>query len=167
MFGNVVLGGSAMKKGIFIGFLVAILVIGGGAVILAVTDGAFGSRTYYNDNGSQSQYQENPPVTVGTISNATLSGGTYREFHINAQPGQILTLNWASDSNLEAFIFSATQFNNFKPLGIPNGQMATSYGSQGSISFTVTNADTFYAVVTNRVYFASPVMLYSSSLVVK
>jgi hypothetical protein len=104
--------------------------------------------------------------TLATAYNIVLSGGYSEYLPANGayvQAGKTLTLSWSADGNLEGYIFTQTQFNNFKPLGIPSGYQAYSSGSSQTIYATITNSDTYYGVVTNRVMFASPVKLYQAT----
>jgi hypothetical protein len=98
-----------------------------------------------------------PPTTTQTWSGAnqvinsgnaevlpSLSTGVY------VQSGKTLNLSWSADGSLKCYICSANQYNSFKN----SNMVSITYfqkgeGSQGSISYTVQNADTYYVVLVN------------------
>jgi hypothetical protein len=109
-------------------------------------------------------------TTIATASNEVLSGGSFSRLPSNGvclQSGTNLKLSWAGDGYLEAFIFTETQYNNFKFAGIPSAYLAYGSGSSGSINANVQNYDKYYAVVANRGVLASDVKLYQATLVLR
>ena len=109
-------------------------------------------------------------TTIATAANQILNGGGYTALPSGGeytQAGKTLTLSWSADGNLEGFIFTENQFNDFKPLGIPSAYEAYSKGASGTISWTIQNGDTYYGVVTNRVVVASSVKLYEAKLTMR
>ena len=104
------------------------------------------------------------------VNNIVLSGGYYQALPLNGiylEKDQTVTLSWSADDNLEGYIFTETQFNNFKPLGIPSGYEAYSTGEDGTISAYIQHNDTYYGVVTNRVTLMPNVKLYEATLTLR
>jgi uncharacterized repeat protein (TIGR02543 family) len=107
-------------------------------------------------------------VLSWTVSNHVINGGYWTELPSNGvyvQAGRTLNLSWSADSNLTCFIFTVTQYNNFKPLGIVSAYMARGSGSQGSITATIQNCDTYYAIIyNNTTAFGPSIKLYQAVL---
>jgi len=86
---------------------------------------------------------------------------------VYAQTGQTLTLSWSADGNLTGYIFSANQYNNFQQSHYSVTSYQSGYGSQVSISYTVQNSGTYYAVLYDGAsVLASTVEDYSVTLTV-
>jgi len=120
-------------------------------------------------------YQPPPPITtpyqptpqiLSSASDTVINGGSFVSLTpVYIPAGNTLTLTWASDGSLQGYIFTETQFHNFKFAGIPSGYEAYNAGSSGTtISAYVRNGDTYYAVVSNSYLFSSPVKLYQATL---
>ena len=82
---------------------------------------------------------------------------------ISIQGGTTLTLTWSADGNLDCFIFTENQYNNFKPMGLLSGYMQHEAGSKGTITVTLQNSDTYYVIVRNQATFGL-VKLYQATL---
>ena len=82
---------------------------------------------------------------------------------ITIQGGKTLTLTWSADGNLDCFIFTENQYNNFKPMGLLSGYMQHEAGSKGTITVTLQNSDTYYVIVRNQATFGL-VKLYQATL---
>ena len=87
----------------------------------------------------------------------TLAEGVY----IN--PSRTLILSWEADGSLNAYIFTESQFNDFKPLGIPRGWEAFGTGKSGSISASIKNRDRYYAIIYNPYLFTSIKLYYGKA----
>lgn len=110
-----------------------------------------------------------PPTATATIwtanPNQTIPYGNWSApaIGVSVPSGHTLSLNWSADGNIDSFIFTETQYKNFQPMGLLSGYMAHGAGSQGNITASVQNGDTFYAVVRNQSALGS-IKLYQASL---
>ena len=156
-----------MRRGILIGLLIlTFLVAGVGCNASSSVNNPPINQTTTNRSTTTTNPPP-PPTTIGSISNVVLNGGDYREFHTYATPGQTLIFTWASDSSAEGFILTVTQFNTFKVAGSLPNSPPYSNGKSSSVSLTIQNGDTYYAVVANRILFGAAFKVYSAELVVK
>ncbi len=153
-----------MSKGRLLGILTSVVCI----VLVSVGCGSSGSGgTGGTGGGGGGAISE---TTIATAANQILNGGGYTTLPSAGeytQVGRTLTLSWSADGNLEGYIFTENQFNNFKPFGIPSAYEAYFQGASGTISWHVQNSDTYYGVVTNRMVVASSVKLYQAKLTVR
>lgn len=95
-----------------------------------------------------------------------VAGGKYAYFPANGayvQAGRTLSLSWSADSDVECFILTQNQYNNFRPLGIVSASMAHGQGPSGTVIAYVQNSDVFYAIVRNNDLTTS-VKLYQATL---
>jgi hypothetical protein len=82
---------------------------------------------------------------------------------VYVQAGKHLNLNWASDNNLNSYIFNSAQYNNFLKSNDVSVFIKSGYGSQGSITVTAPDSDTYYGVIFNAVASGGPsVQLYTA-----
>jgi len=86
---------------------------------------------------------------------------------VNVQTGRTLSLSWSADGSLNCYIVTAHQYNNF----VQSNRISIAYfqkgvGSQGSISYTVQNSDTYLAVLVNNAdpLFGGSVEVYQATL---
>jgi hypothetical protein len=99
-----------------------------------------------------------PPVsttTLWTVQDQIFKPSTYDTAPPNgiyAQPGETLTFSWSADGGLVGYIFTVNQYNNWKNniLGLPSSYAGYNSGSTGSITVTIQNSDTYYAVLFNN-----------------
>ena len=83
-----------------------------------------------------------PNQIFGSASTETLPpNGVY------LQAGHTLTLSWSADGNLTGYVFSSNQYANWQQSHIQVTYDASGSGSTYSFSYTVQNADTYYAVL--------------------
>jgi hypothetical protein len=98
-----------------------------------------------------------------------VNGGQYAYFPaggVYVQSGRILRLEWSADGNMETFILTENQYNNFKnQLSVATNWMAKGSGSSGTIEASVQNSDRYYGIVRNTFSLGSPVKLYGASLI--
>ena len=83
------------------------------------------------------------------------------------QGGQTVTLSWSANGTLEGYIFTETQFNNFKQYGSPSGYEAYRAGKNETISAYVHKSDIYYGVITNRLIVNPTVKLYEATLTLR
>jgi hypothetical protein len=97
-----------------------------------------------------------------------VTGGSYAYFPLNGayvEAGRTLSLSWQADGNLECFILTENQYNNFKSnLGIVSARMAYGSGMNGAISAYIQNSDRYYAVIRNTFTLGPSVKLYQAVL---
>lgn len=67
----------------------------------------------------------------------------------NVLAGRHLNLNWAANNNVTGYIFNSAQYNNFLKSNDVSAFNQNGYGSQSSITVTVTNSDKYYGVIFN------------------
>jgi hypothetical protein len=114
--------------------------------------------TQQQTNSTQWAWQPSP----GNLVN----GGSYAYFPLNGayvSSGKTLTLSWSADGNMDAFILTSNQYNNFKPFSVASTWMTSGNGPNGTISVYIQNGDTYYAIVRNT-FIGSPVKLYQAVL---
>lgn len=97
-----------------------------------------------------------------------VTGGAYAYVPLNGtyiQAGRTLILSWSADGNVEGFIFTGNQYNNFKQqLGVASAWIAHGSGVNGAISAYIQDSDTYYAVVRNTFTLGPSVKLYQAVL---
>ena len=93
--------------------------------------------------------------------NLVINASSWKAFPpagVYVQSGQTLNLSWSASGStqyLNCFIFNATQYNNWQLSGeVVATSEAHGSGSQGPISATIQNSDTYYAVLFNDAYFS-------------
>ena len=69
---------------------------------------------------------------------------------IHLQQGQTVTLSWSSSGYLDCYIFTQTQYNNFKDLGYRTNFEYHSSGEGETTDVYISNSDVYYVVVLNR-----------------
>jgi hypothetical protein len=65
------------------------------------------------------------------------------------QAGRHLNLRWASNNNLNGYIFNSAQYNNFQKSNDVSAFINNGYGSQSSFTSLITDSDTYYGVIVN------------------
>ena len=84
------------------------------------------------------------------------------------QAGRHLNLNWASNNNLNGYIFNSAQYNNFQKSNDVSAFIKNGYGSQGSFTAAITDSDTYYGVIFNETASGgASVQMYSAALIVQ
>jgi hypothetical protein len=99
-----------------------------------------------------------PPVSITTlwsVQDQVFKPSTYDTAPPNgvyAQAGETLTFSWSADGGLVGYIFTENQYNNWKNnlAGLPSSYEGYNSGSTGSITVTIQNSDTYYAVLFNN-----------------
>ena len=82
---------------------------------------------------------------------------------VYVQAGKHLNLSWASNNNLNSYIFNSAQYNNFLKSNDVSAFIKSGYGSQGSITVTAPDSDTYYGVIFNAVASGGPsLQLYTA-----
>ena len=82
--------------------------------------------------------------------------------------GRHLNLSWASNNNLNGYIFNSAQYNNFQKSNDVSAFINNGYGSQGSFTAAVTDSDTYYGVIFNAAALGgASVQIYSAALIVQ
>jgi len=93
-------------------------------------------------------------TTFSFPPNQVLNAQTWDELPANGtyvQARKTLTLSWSADSGLVGYIFTENQYNNWKQsLETVATYEGYQSGSQGSITVTIQNSDTYYAVLYNH-----------------
>lgn len=127
--------------------LVAVLIITGFLVSIVVLTGCNKSTPYqppYQPTPTQQLYQVNL-VTPSQILGCT----EYTYTPKTIQAGKTISMSWRADGNVNAYIFTETQFGSWKSnFGIGNYAASTS-GTSGTLSYIVTNTDKYYFVIKN------------------
>jgi hypothetical protein len=106
--------------------------------------------------------------TLARVNNQVISGGQFIVFPTSGtyvKAGHTLSLSWAADGNLECFILTENQHNNFKRLGIASAWMAYGQGTGGGINAYIQNDDTYYGIVRNTFTLGSSVKVYQAVLI--
>ena len=99
------------------------------------------------------------------ISDLLLSSGSYRTLPTNGiclQAYQRVTVDWSASDNLNLYICTQTQFDYFKTYSAPLQYEDRMSGENGHFSGSVTNNDTYYVVIANRLGPPSQVMLHEA-----
>jgi hypothetical protein len=87
---------------------------------------------------------------------------------VYVQAGRHLNLNWASNNNLNGYIFNSAQYNNFQKSNDVSAFIKNGYGSQGSFTAAITDSDTYYGVIFNETASGgASVQMYSAALIVQ
>jgi hypothetical protein len=87
---------------------------------------------------------------------------------VYVQAGRHLNLSWASNNNLNGYIFNSAQYNNFQKSNDVSAFINTGYGSQGSFTVAVSDSDTYYGVIFNAAAAGgTSVQIYSATLIVQ
>ena len=142
------------------------------AVMMLVTIVTFSgcTKTIYVPVNMPTSITSNPPTTASTqtwtAGPVNIDYGNWQTMGsggISIQGGKTLTLTWSADGNLDCFIFTENQYNNFKPIGLLSGYLQHGAGSQGTITVTLQNSDTYYVIVRNQTTFGL-VKLYQATL---
>jgi len=116
------------------------------------------------------QTTENREQTIATSGEEILSGGHHVPLPSNGisiDSGKTFQLSWSADGNLDAYIFTQTQFNYWKQWGIPSNYEAYSHGKNGLISANIQHSDKYYAVVSNTPILGPSVKLYQAQAILK
>ena len=90
---------------------------------------------------------------VGTTHDNPIGGGSFWYADEYIQGGKSVSLSWEADGTINAHILTETQFNEFKPMGIASRSVASDSGYSGRISAEIRNADRYYFVIYNPIYF--------------
>jgi hypothetical protein len=91
---------------------------------------------------------------LSSVSNVILPIGSYTTLPSNGiylQAGQLVTVSWSADGNLDIYLFTETEFDNFKlkPYLIPSGYENYFSGKGATFSTYITNNDTYYIVISH------------------
>jgi hypothetical protein len=87
---------------------------------------------------------------------------------VYVQAGRHLNLSWASNNNLNGYIFNSAQYNNFRKSNDVSAFINNGYGSQSSFTAAVTDSDTYYGVIFNAAASGgASVQIYSAALIVQ
>lgn len=95
-----------------------------------------------------------PAITTITTAppNQIFKGQTWDVFPpsgLYVQAGQTLTLSWSADGGLVGYIFTTNQYNNWRNAFQSGAYEGSDTGSQGSVTVTIQNGDTYCAVLYN------------------
>jgi len=105
---------------------------------------------------------------LSRVSNVILSNGSYTTLPSNGiylQAGQLVTLSWSADGHLDIYLFTETQFDNFKPYLIPSVYENHFSGKGATFSTYITNNDTYYVVIAHLPLSSqSTIKLYQATL---
>ena len=88
-------------------------------------------------------------------------GGQY------VQAGKTLKLSWSADGEVDGYIFTESQYNSYRPMGIASRYEVHSSGRTGSISTKVKYGDIYYAIVDNGTWFSSSKKIYEAKLTMR
>lgn len=134
-----------MKKTYLIGAVMLML------IILSVY--GCGSTTTIIQQAPSSTYTPTTTIPTWTGANQVINSASWELLPsngVNVQAGKTLSLSWSADGDLKCYICTANQYNNFKNSnGVSINYFQKGEGSQGSISYTVQNTDTYYAILYN------------------
>jgi hypothetical protein len=100
------------------------------------------------------------------ISDILISSGSYRTLPTNGiclQAYQRVTVDWSASGHLSLYLFTQSQFDYFKTYSAPLRYEERISGEGGHFSGPVTNNDTYYVVITNRLGPSSQVMLHEAT----
>jgi len=123
-------------------------------LIIALVVCGCGSTTTVIQQAPNSAYV--PPAATSSVKTYTgqpnqifnsASTETVPASGIYLQPGQTITLSWSADGNLTGYVFSSNQYSNWQQSHIQVTYDASGSGSTYVFSYTVQNADTYYAVL--------------------
>jgi 4-amino-4-deoxy-L-arabinose transferase-like glycosyltransferase len=131
------------------------------AMILVVA-----TLSVYGCSTTTTRYLTTSPTTTITTTSTTqqppttwawqpspgniINGGQWAYFPLNGayvSSGRTLSLSWSADDNVECFIFTENQYNNFSQPHVEVTYQAHGTGSSGTISTNVVNSDSYYAVI--------------------
>jgi hypothetical protein len=87
---------------------------------------------------------------LSSVSNVILPIGSYTTLPSNGiylQAGQLVTVSWSADFDLDIYLFTETEFDNFKPYLIPSGYENYFSGKGATFSTYITNNATYYVVI--------------------
>ena len=94
------------------------------------------------------------PTTFPFPLNQVLNAQTWDELPTNGvyvQAGKTLTFSWSADGGLFGYVFTENQYNNWKQsLETVATYEGYQSGSQGSITVTIQNGDSYCAVLYNN-----------------
>lgn len=99
--------------------------------------------------------------------NNIVAGGSYAYFPANGafvSSGKTLSLSWSADDNVECFIFTENQYNNFKQPHVTVTYQSHGMGIDGTINMNVMNSDSYYAVIRSAQVLGSSFKLYRATL---
>jgi len=114
-----------------------------------------------NSNTTKGSWEWQP--SPGNIVN----GGAYAYFPGNGayiESGSTVSLEWSADGNMEAFILTQNQFNNFKSGSISISYLSHGSGSNGNTSASISNSDRYFGVVRNGLLTNPSRKLYHATL---
>ncbi len=105
-----------------------------------------------------------PPTPGGVIPGAQWA--LFPSEGAAVEAGRSLTLTWSASGNMDCYIFTKNQYNDFIQSGQPNSYVAHGTNSQGTITTnTFENSDTYYAVLVNATTdFGVELKLYQATL---
>lgn len=118
-------------------------------------------------------YSPSTTTQTWTGANQVINSASWELLPSNGvyvQAGKTLNLSWSADGSLNCYFVTANQYNNFKNSnGVSITYVGKGVSNQGSISYTVQNSDTYYAILYNDalgILGAGPsVHLYQATLI--
>ncbi|MFA5368140.1 MAG: hypothetical protein WC333_09695, partial [Dehalococcoidia bacterium] len=149
-----------------ISVLIIVLVIAIAAVVSGLVIGLGGnnssSSNYYQSTYPTYTYQ--PPIPTYTyqpptptytptthtlLSDHTLFGPSYNYDSYYIPAGKTISLSWSADGYVSIYILTETQYSYFSTWGWHSNPAAYDNGNSGTLSYHVSNTDTYYLVINN------------------
>jgi hypothetical protein len=109
--------------------------------------------------------QESVPVTYNRetvlerANDYRISGSSYSGYDIVA--GKNIVVSWQADNTVSVYLMTESQFNIYKPIGIPGSSLKSQSGMSGSLFYPISFDGKYYIVIYNPNWLLTQVRIVS------